>query len=537
MNDQMLELKPNESGPRVAVYARVSSEEQTERQTIKNQIEFAKGHAQLANAHIVDFYLDDGVSGIIPLDERPEGSRLLLDAREGRFQQVWFYRLDRLGRKALVIFTANEQLQKAGVTARSLTEPFDTSNPFGEFVLGILAMVAGYERAAIIERTSLGRRRTAREGRWPGGQSPLGYRVAGGKLVIDDDEAEWVRMIFRLCLHEGLGTEAIASRLNSMGVPTAYVRRGVRRGRVDGQWRGSLIAQILHNKTYAGTFRWSKRHKVVEFEVPSIVPREVSEEAQARLQSNLALASRGAKHDYLLRSLIRCGSCGNTFVGHFFKRSKYEYKYYVCIGKRKDRALIPCRSLMIRADALEGAVWQDVENFVSNPGEVVEALRQEIARNKSPAAEQEIGRLNRLLAVKGEERARMISFLRRGLISNDEAESELAEVSREETILRSRRDDLLMARKEHDDQQGRLLTAEALLKTLQERLDNADFRTRQEVVRTLVREIKMLDGEARITYAFQPASIVSSTSVVPEHDVEDHGVVGRVKVVAVAAEV
>ena len=537
MNDQTLELKPDESGPRVAVYARVSSEEQTERQTIQNQIEFAKGHAQLAPAQIVDFYLDDGVSGTIPLNERPEGRRLLVDASERRFQQVWFYRLDRLGRKALVILRANEELQTAGATARSLTEPFDTSSPFGEFVLGILAMVAGYERAAIIERTGLGRRRAALEGRWPGGQAPLGYRVADRKLVIDDDEAEWVRMIFRLCLHEGLGTEAIASRLNSMGVPTTYVHRGVRRGRADGRWRGSIIAQVLHNETYTGSFRWAKHGKVVEFEVPPIVPREVSEEAQAQLRSNLALAIRGAKHDYLLRGLIRCGSCGNTFVGHFFKRSKYEYKYYVCSGKRKDRALIPCRSPMIRADALEGAVWQDVENFVSNPGEVVEALRQEIARHKSPAAEQEIEQLNRLLAGKGEERARMISFLRRDLISNDEAERELAEVSREETILRSRRDDLLMARKEHDDQQGRLLTAEALLKTLQERLDNADFRTRQEVVRTLVREIKILDGEARITYAFQPASILSATSVVSEDDGEDHGIVGRVKVMAVAAEV
>ena len=82
---------------RVALYGRVSTEDQAERQTIQAQVDFLRGFCKLYGLEIADEYLDDGISGAIPLHERPKGPRLLGDAWT-LFSTVLVYRLDRLGR-------------------------------------------------------------------------------------------------------------------------------------------------------------------------------------------------------------------------------------------------------------------------------------------------------------------------------------------------------------------------------------------------------------------------------------------------------
>ena len=83
---------------KAALYARVSTDDQRERQTIDNQVNALRGFAPHSGITIVDEYLDDGVSGTVPLHKRPEGGRLVQDARDGRFDVVVFYKLDRLAR-------------------------------------------------------------------------------------------------------------------------------------------------------------------------------------------------------------------------------------------------------------------------------------------------------------------------------------------------------------------------------------------------------------------------------------------------------
>ena len=90
---------------RIATYARVSSDEQRDRRTVRNQ------HAALERRlcsepglHVFKHYEDDGVSGTIPLKDRPGGGALVRDARAGRFSQVWVVRADRLGRDELELF-------------------------------------------------------------------------------------------------------------------------------------------------------------------------------------------------------------------------------------------------------------------------------------------------------------------------------------------------------------------------------------------------------------------------------------------------
>src|SRR6478735_3392398 len=89
--------------PRVALYARVSTEDQAERQTVQAQLDLLRKLAEVHEWTVAGEYIDDGISGTIPLAERPDGRRLLDDAAAHRFNMVVLYRLDRLGRRVQIL--------------------------------------------------------------------------------------------------------------------------------------------------------------------------------------------------------------------------------------------------------------------------------------------------------------------------------------------------------------------------------------------------------------------------------------------------
>ncbi len=95
----------------VAIYLRVSTEEQRERQSIETQREFAQRYCSLHSLSVFRVYADDGISGTVPLERRTEGSQILKDARAGKFTQLLIYRLDRLGRETRLILNAVDELE------------------------------------------------------------------------------------------------------------------------------------------------------------------------------------------------------------------------------------------------------------------------------------------------------------------------------------------------------------------------------------------------------------------------------------------
>ncbi len=120
---------PTSGAGSIALYLRVSSEEQRDRETLEIQRDSLMEYCRLYGLEVAGVYADDGVSGTIPLYDRPEGRRLLEDTRSGVFITLLVYRLDRLGRSLLVIVDARDRLQADSVSLRSATEPIDASFP------------------------------------------------------------------------------------------------------------------------------------------------------------------------------------------------------------------------------------------------------------------------------------------------------------------------------------------------------------------------------------------------------------------------
>jgi site-specific DNA recombinase len=219
---------------------------------------------------VFEIYRDDGVTGTIPLVERPEGKRLVEDARRGNFGTVIVKQVDRLGRDALHILNAVSQLESLNVKVLSIMEQMDLTTPQGRFMLTMYSGVAALERDTIVQRSIEGTNRLAREGAHLGGIVPYGYRQLGkgrdARLRVSDEligdldisEAEVVRSIYRWVVEEKQSTYTVADTLNSMGVPPAYTRDhrevsdGKRKKTTSGIWRPARVGNLIKNSTYKG---------------------------------------------------------------------------------------------------------------------------------------------------------------------------------------------------------------------------------------------------------------------------------------------
>ena len=300
---------------RVALYLRVSSEDQRERATIELQREFLEQYRELYGLEVAGVYQDDGVSGTVALHERPGGQRLLADGRGGKFGAVLVYRLDRLGRSLLVIVDAHDRLQEGGVALRSATEPIDTSTPSGRLIFQMLASFAEYERASIRERTQAGQRRAYKNGRH-GGAIPYGYDIApDGAFVVVEEEAAVVRQIITNIAEGGSSAYAETRRLNAEGVPSQGTRyKG--RARTNGEsWADSSVSDIVNQRAYSGTHVVRlEGGETIERPVPAIVSPELQACKPRRKQPSPATcASRGgsrvASTCCALSSTARAAGC------------------------------------------------------------------------------------------------------------------------------------------------------------------------------------------------------------------------------------
>lgn len=443
-----------------AEYGRTSTDEQVDAGTIQNQRDFLSNYRGLYKLPCGGQYYDDGVSGTIPLGERPEGRRLLEDARAGKFKVLLVYRLDRLGRNLKSLLDALEELDACGVTIRSATEPFDTATPIGRFMFQLLGSMAELEKATINERMSLGRDRVAGQGKYTGGPIPFGYdldderRLVPSARIVEQfgiTEAELVRDIFSRIADGGSTMAAECRRLNSAGVPRVIRYGGKRARTIDrASWSHTALTTIVHNPLYRGDDAVASRYGDVARPTEALVDGDVYERAQTATLAARRLSSRPEDRTYHLRGLVRCGRCGQAYVGGT-RGSNRDIRLYRCRGQvgavtEATAAHGRCQAAVVDATRLEAAVWGEVRAFVEHPDEYIAEAQRQLRERLADASQNDAQRqaLARDLAGKEQERERVLSMFRRGRITSAEAERELDAVRAEAAELREMVDALRM---------------------------------------------------------------------------------------------
>ena len=474
---------PNSNGhgsepERVALYLRVSSEEQREAGTIQTQRAELQRHTAARGFEVFDVYGDDGVSGTIPLHERPAGARLLEDAKRDAFESVLVYRLDRLARTQLAILDAADRLERAGVALRSATEHYETVTPAGRLMFQMLGSFAEFERESIRQRTRDGVYRALRAGKRTGAL-PYGYTVdEAGMLAILPEEAAIVQQIFER-LASGSTLYAEAKRLNTLGVPAPGLRYSTgpsKKPKATG-WREAVLHDLVHRRTYEGIAEVRlATGEVVEQEVPAIVSPKVRRRAIGQLRENQCYSGGRPHRFYLLRGLVKCAVCGSGCTGRTKTAYGRRYVYYRCRddhtsrGVRADRGHAPG----VPAEWLEATIWDDVRRFLSNPGETLRHAREQMQSDIPAETRDRRVDLVKRLAGKRAERERWLRLYARDLISEAELDAHLAALRSEmdalELLLRGVEDEI--ARQQEHAQLAR--DTAAWLERLATRLDEVE---------------------------------------------------------------
>jgi site-specific DNA recombinase len=343
---------PVEASPRtIAVYCRVSTDEQA-----REGISLDEQKARLLSyCHAMGWktepvvYVDDGYSA--KNTDRPALKKLIHSVESGHIAKVMVTKLDRMSRRLLDLLTLIDLFQAHNVTFISTSEAFDTATPSGRLTLQVLGAVAEFERERIRERVLDNMFHAAKSGKWLT-QAPYGYRLEDKVLVIQEPEAEIVRSIFQMYVHQGLGYYAIAKRLNEQGIASKQNK----------QWSLRSVKLLLMNPAYKGTFIWNRvdtaggkreeRDKedwiVVPDCLPVIVEPSLWEETQRKV-NRYNLPPRAQSSPHLLGGLLKCGHCGSPMSIGWSGWPKRNRIYRCSANKNKGT----CSGKSYRADDVE----------------------------------------------------------------------------------------------------------------------------------------------------------------------------------------
>jgi len=322
-------MPPKPTPKRCAVYTRKSSEEGLEQDfnSLQAQRESCEAFVKSQKAEgwrlIETAYDDGGFSG--GSMERPGLRRLLDDIRARRIDIVVVYKIDRLTRALADFAKMVEVFDGHGVSFVAVTQQFNTTTSMGRLTLNILLSFAQFEREVTAERIRDKIAASKKKGMWMGGNVPLGYDVQDKKLVVNELEAETVRVLFRHYLDLGC-VRRLKQALDADGIVSK--RRVLPDGRILGGkpfLRGALYT-LLSNPLYIGEIRHgSLRHPGLH---QAIVERDLWDRVQARLSEQSVDWSARATEPSPLAGLI-CDASGERLTPSHANKKGRRYRYYV----------------------------------------------------------------------------------------------------------------------------------------------------------------------------------------------------------------
>ena len=352
--------KPSTSRLRCAIYTRKSTEEGLDQEfnSLDAQREAAEAFIQSQRREgwiaLPELYDDGGFTGANM--DRPALKRLLQAVEAGELDCVVVYKVDRLSRSLLDFTRMLSLFEKHEVSFVAVTQQFNTSTSLGRLTLNILLSFAQFEREVIGERTRDKMSAARRKGKWVGGCPVLGYDVdpGGGRLVVNEEEAERVRAIFAL-FEEHRSIPATLVEIERRGWRLKSWTRKNGQFHAGGEFATNSLLRLLTNVIYNGAVR--HKGQVYPGEQAAIITPETWERMQHLVPDGVAIA-RGRtrnKHMALLSGLLYCESCQARMVYSYSKKKDRTYPYYVCMNaQRKGWAECPSKSLP--AAAIEESV-------------------------------------------------------------------------------------------------------------------------------------------------------------------------------------
>ena len=310
---------------KVASYCRVSTDSNDQVNSFENQKAYFREYIQRnPDWELYEIYADEGITGT-STKKRTQFHRMMNDAYQGKFQMIITKEVSRFSRNILDTISYTRELRAIGIGVIFVTDRICTLEPESEMILSYIAAQSQEESRRTSARVVWGQTRQMEKG-VVFGRSLLGYDVKDGKISINPEGAEIVRLIFHKYAVEQVATSEIARFLT---------REGYRTYRGSNKWKSSTIIKILKNEKYAGDLVQKKTYtpdflthekKNNKGAVPlieirnhhkPIVSHEIWNLTQERLHRNSKRTpgEMGHSNRYIFSGKIKCGQCGCGFVG------------------------------------------------------------------------------------------------------------------------------------------------------------------------------------------------------------------------------
>lgn len=306
---------------RCAIYTRKSSEEGLEQDfnSLDAQREACEAYikSQMHEGWVLldKQYNDGGYSG--GTMERPAFKELLKDIENDKIDIVVVYKVDRLTRSLMDFSKIIDVFDKHNASFVSITQHFNTTTSMGRLTLNILLSFAQFEREVTGERIRDKIAASKKKGMWMGGKVPLGYLKEDKKLIIHNEDAQKVQMLFDKYLE-----------LRSVPKLMQYLKENENKTKTDKYFSKGQLYHLLSNRVYIGKI--THKDKVYDGEHEAIICDETFEKVQKLLYENKVDKTCGVKSssNSLLAGLIY-DDFGNKMTPSHSNNHGRRYRYYI----------------------------------------------------------------------------------------------------------------------------------------------------------------------------------------------------------------
>ena len=387
---------------KVYIYTRVSTSMQIDGYSLDAQKSRMKAFCEYNDYEIAGEYEDAGKSGK-SIEGRAAFNRMLEDIKSGKDEVsfVLVFKLSRFGRNAADVLATLQTMQDFGVNLICVEDGIDSSKEAGKLMISVLSAVAEIERENIRIQTMEGRMQKARVGKWNGGFAPYGYKLVDGKLEINEEEAEVIRIIFQQYVNTDIGANGLAKYLENHGI-----RKIARQNGKNPLFDAALIRRIIKNPVYCGKIAYGRRktekihgtrndYHLVEKDdyllVDGLHEAIVSEDVWNVAQEKIERYAKKYKHVnkqknekiHMLSGIIKCPVCGagmygNKSIKHRKDGTRYrDFFYYGCKHRNMTRGHKCDYKKQINEELIDSAVSEVIKKLVSNP-KFAELMREKI---------------------------------------------------------------------------------------------------------------------------------------------------------------
>ena len=383
----------------IAVYCRVSSDNQREKRTIDSQVSTLTAYAQRHGYDVDRIYQDDGFSGST-IAGRPAFRQLLIDCAKHRFEAILVVEHNRI--------TRSENPEEVGKIQRTLMENhiriisppegvLDLKRPPDELVAWIKMWIAKEEKREIARKMQRGKREGLRKGKWTAGRPPFGYQY-------EKTTNQWDFHLGEKKLYLWMVERFVAEKWSLTQICAHLQRRGIK-SKYGKNWTHSTLNYMFRNPAYKGALYGNKykyeydpiagrsqrvgtksEEEWIKIDIPAMISAETWKQVQERLEANRGRGRPVAENRLLLQGILRCGHCGSKLYGQYGARP--EHHYYCCHNrraakhKRSTKGRKRCRLPYIRSDQLDDFIFRYTARVLREPDLLLEQVFSEEHRSE-----------------------------------------------------------------------------------------------------------------------------------------------------------